>query len=74
MNFFGFNPIFLLSLLVIFTVVFVLAINFSKKKDIENKKNLQVVTKSVEFSKFTNFLISKINSPYVEIKYQIKNR
>ena len=73
LNFFGFNPIFLLSLLVIFTVVFVLAINFSNKKNIENKKNLQVVTKSTEFSKFTNFLISKINSPYREIRYQIKN-
>ena len=35
--------------------------------------NLKVVTNSNDFSNFTNFLISKINSPYKEIKYQIKN-
>ncbi len=73
LKFLGFNPIFLFSLLVIFTVVFILGLNFSNKKNVENKKNLEVVTKSAEFSNFTDFLISKINSPYREIKYQIKN-
>ena len=73
LKFLGFNPIFLFSLLVIFTVVFILGLNFSNKKKVENKKNLEVVTKSAEFSNFTDFLISKINSPYREIKYQIKN-
>ena len=31
------------------------------------------MTKSNEFSNLTTFLISKINSPYKEIKYTIKN-
>ena len=44
-----------------------------EKKDIENKKNLKEITKSSEFSKFTNFFTSKIHSPYNEVKYKIKN-
>ena len=44
-----------------------------EKNDIENKKNLKEITKSSEFSKFTNFFTSKIHSPYNEVKYKIKN-
>ena len=36
-------------------------------------KNITEVTKSNDFSDFTDFLISKINSPYKEINYIIKN-
>ena len=37
------------------------------------KKNLSEITKTSGFSNFSNFLISKINSPYKEINYVIKN-
>ena len=35
--------------------------------------NFKEITKTNEFSNFTNFFISKINSPYQEISYIIKN-
>ena len=38
----------------------------------ENVINLKEITQTSEFSNFTNFLISKINSPYEEINYVIK--
>ena len=44
-----------------------------KKKDQEQEKNLKIITKSNEFFNLTNFLVSKIKSPYVEVKYTIKN-
>ena len=35
--------------------------------------NFKEFTKSKEFSNFTSFLVSKINSPYKEIDYVINN-
>ncbi len=52
---------------------FIFYSNLIDKKDIENKNNLKEITKSSEFSKITNFLTAKINSPYNEVKYKIKN-
>jgi murein DD-endopeptidase MepM/ murein hydrolase activator NlpD len=43
------------------------------KKIEENKNNFTEVTKSNEFSNLTNYFISKINSPYEEVSYTIKN-
>ena len=37
------------------------------------KKNFNELTKSSEFSNLSNFLISKINSPYREVNYIIEN-
>ena len=34
---------------------------------------MKEITKTSEFANITNFLISKINSPYEEINYTIKN-
>ena len=39
----------------------------------KKKNNIKAITTSKEFSKFTGFIISKLNSPYLEIKYTIKN-
>ena len=39
----------------------------------KNKIILKQLLASNEFSKFTNFIISKLNSPYSEIKYVIKS-
>tara|TARA_Y100000591_G_scaffold51441_1_gene39669 strand:+ start:223 stop:1575 length:1353 start_codon:yes stop_codon:yes gene_type:complete len=52
---------------------FIFYSNLIDKKDIENKNNLKEITKSSEFSKLTNFFTTKINSPYNEVKYKIKN-
>ena len=43
------------------------------QKNINNSNNLKEITKNNEFSLLADFLISKINSPYEEIKYVIKN-
>ena len=67
------NPLFLIFFLIIFSCFFFISSNFINKKNQKNTNNLKEITKNEEFSNFTSFLISKINSPYKEIKYTIKN-
>ena len=52
---------------------FLCFIKLIQKKKYEDANNLKEITKNREFSNLTNFLISKINSPYEEIGYVIKN-
>ena len=68
-----FNPLILISFLVIFSCLFIISSNLIKKKNKENVTNFNEITENSEFSNLTNFLISKINSPYKEISYVIKN-
>ena len=68
-----FNPLILISFLVIFSCLFIISSNLIKKKNKENVTNFNEITENSEFSNLTNFLISKINSPYEEIRYVIKN-
>ena len=67
------NPLILISFLIIFSVLFFISSNLIQKKKNENANNLIEITKNREFSSLTNFLISKINSPYEEMGYVIKN-
>ena len=68
-----FNPFILISFLIIFSLIFFISSSINSKKNIENKKNFTKITKTSEFSNLTSFLFSKINSPYDEINYVIKN-
>ena len=68
-----FNPLFVISFLIIFTSLFFISSNLINKNNSENLSNFKEMTRTNEFSIFTNFLISKINSPYEEINYIIKN-
>ncbi len=68
-----FNPLFLISFLIIFSIVFFISSNLINKKNEENYNNFMEITKTNEFSNLTNFFISKINSPYKEINYVIEN-
>ena len=68
----GFNPLILVSFLIFFSALFFVASGLIQKKNDENVINLKEITQTSEFSNFTNFLISKINSPYEEINYVIK--
>ena len=68
----GFNPLILVSFLIFFSTLFFVASGLIQKKNDENVINLKEITQTSEFTNFTNFLISKINSPYEEINYVIK--
>jgi murein DD-endopeptidase MepM/ murein hydrolase activator NlpD len=67
------NPFFLISFIVIFSILFFTSTSIIKKKNENNKENFKQITRDNEFSNLTNFLISKITSPYEEIDYVIKN-
>ena len=68
----GFNPLILVSFLIFFSALFFVSSCLIQKKNDENVINLKEITQTSEFTNFTNFLISKINSPYEEINYVIK--
>ena len=69
----NFNLLIILSFIIFFSILFFSITNLINKKNKENKNNLTEVTKSSEFSNLTNYFISKINSPYEEVSYIIKN-
>ena len=70
---FNLKPLTSLSLIVFTSIIFFTFSNIVTKQSNKNNENLKSITKSEEFSNFTNFLLSKINSPYEEISYVIKN-
>ena len=67
-----FNPLIIASFIIIFSSLFFLSSNLIDKKNKKNKDNFKDITETRDFSIFTKFLISKINSPYEEISYLIK--
>ena len=69
----NYNPVIILSLIVFFFVVFFIASNLISYKNKSNKDNLEQVRNSREIYNITNYFISKINSPYGEVSYLIKN-
>ena len=68
-----FRPIVLISFMIIFSGVFFISYNLVQKKNKENISNFEEITENNEFLNLANFFISKINSPYEEIEYVIKN-
>ena len=68
-----FNPFIVISFLIVFSAIFFISSNLIKKKNNKDGNNLKEITKNDEFFNLTNFLVSKINSPYEEISYVIKN-
>jgi murein DD-endopeptidase MepM/ murein hydrolase activator NlpD len=69
----NFKPIIILGFIVFFSILFFTISNLIGKKNVENKINLSEVTQTSEFFNLTNYFISRINSPYVEVNYVIKN-
>ena len=67
------KPVVLFSFIIIFSGVFFISLNLINKKNKENLSNFKEITENNEFSNLANFLISKINSPYEEVEYVIKN-
>jgi len=69
----GFNIFVFISFLIVFSLIFFISSNLINKKNKENDNNFKEITKTNDFLNLTNFLISKINSPYKEVNYIIKN-
>ena len=67
------NRIILISLLILISLVFFISQDFVENKMNDKSTNLKNTAKSSEFLDLSNFLISKINSPYTEKKYIIQN-
>ncbi len=68
-----FNPLILISFLIIFSAIFFSVSTLITTNNNENANSLKQITKTSEFANISNFLIAKINSPYEEISYIIKN-
>ena len=64
--------LYLFSIIIFFTV-FVIISNLINQKNKLESQNLNSVVASKEFSNLSNYFLSKINSPYKEIKYLIQN-
>ena len=69
----GLNTVIFLTLIVTISIIFFSINSHITQRNIEKQNNIKLITTSNEFSKFTNFIISKLNSPYSEIKYVIKS-
>ena len=67
------NPLVISFFIICLSIIFFSVSEFVSNRNVENKDNLKKVIKTNEFSDLTNFFISKINSPYEEINYKIKN-
>jgi hypothetical protein len=57
----------------VFSGLFFISSSLINKKNVKNSNNFKEVVRTNEFSNFINYMSSKINSPYEEINYIIKN-
>ena len=73
MKSFNFNLAILVSFIVFFSILFFIVTNLIAHKNKVNDNNFKEVLKTNEFLNLANYFSSKINSPYEEIKYVIKN-
>ena len=69
----GFNPIGILSFLMVFSGLFFISSSLINKKNVKDSNNFKEVVRTNEFSNFISYISSKINSPYEEINYIIQN-
>jgi murein DD-endopeptidase MepM/ murein hydrolase activator NlpD len=57
----------------IFFTIFIIISNIINQKNKVESQNLNLIVTSKEFLNLSNYFLSKINSPYKEIKYLIQN-
>ena len=69
----NFKPLIIFLTVSLLFVVFFVSINTLDKKVIQDKNNLDDLTSTSEFTNFSKYLLSKLNSPYEERNYTIKN-
>ena len=66
------NPLILIFFLIIFSILFFISSSLIDKRNINDTNNFKEITNNNEFLNLTNFIFSKINSPYEEIEYVVK--
>ena len=59
----SFKTLIFLSIFSLMTIVFFMSMNLVNKSVVRDKNNLSDVTSTSEFSNFSNYLLSKLNSP-----------
>ena len=65
--------LFYVFLIVLFFSIFIIISHLINQKNKIEKQNLNSLIQSEEFSTLGDYLISKINNPYKEVKYLIQN-
>ena len=60
-------------LVVLFFLIFLIIFNLVNQKNKKEIDNFNLVVKSEKFKNLGDYFISKINSPYKEVKYLIEN-
>ena len=60
-------------LILVFFLTFIIISNLINKKNEKENLNFKAIVESQEFSNFSEYFVSKINSPYKEVKYLIQN-
>ena len=68
-----FNPSIYVSFLIVFSLLFFVTSNLIQKNNNRDVNKLKEIAENKEFANLTNFLLSKINSPYEEMVYDIKS-
>ncbi len=68
-----FNPLVLISFILLFSLVFFISSTLINKKNEKYESNFNEITKTNDFKNLKKFFVSKINSPYKEINYVIEN-
>ena len=69
----GWSYLFNSFLIILFFLIFIIIFNITNQKNKEEVDNFNLVVKSEEFKNLGDYFISKINSPYKEVKYLIQN-
>ncbi len=72
-GFISFNSLIVFFVFSLISTVFIISVNIVDKKIVRDKNNLKDLTNTSEFTNFSNYLLSKLNSPYKEHRYTIKN-
>jgi murein DD-endopeptidase MepM/ murein hydrolase activator NlpD len=67
------NYVFYVFILIVSFVIFLIILNFINLQNENKSQNYSSVVNSKEFKGISDYFVSKINSPYEEIKYVIRN-
>ena len=68
-----FKPLIIFLFVSLIFIVFFMSINITDKKIAQDKNNLDNLTSTSEFTNFSKYLLSKLNSPYSDHSYTIQN-